>query len=93
MICPLDNRIIVKPFPIETMRASGIIVPDFGTEKPLSGEVIAVGPGRKTDTGRDPMNVKVGDKIMYGCYAPQNFEYEGEKLLSMCEMDVLFVME
>lgn len=92
MIRPLDNRVIVKPFPVERMRASGIILPESG-DKPLSGEVVAVGPGRKTDTGVDPMQLAVGDRVMYGKYAPQTFDYKGESLLSMCEMDILFVME
>ncbi len=93
MIRPLDNRIIVRPHPAETVLASGIVMLESGAEKPLSGEVIAIGPGRKTETGRDPMQVNVGDRVMYGKYAPQNFEFNGEQLLSMCEMDVLFVME
>jgi len=92
MIRPLDNRVIVKPFPAETLRASGILLIE-SAEKPLSGEVIAVGPGRKTDHGVDPMQLAVGDKVMFTKYAPQLFEYGGETLISMSEMDILFVME
>lgn len=93
-IKPLDNRLIVRPFPIESMRSSGLVIVGDGGEKPLSGEVIAIGPGRKRDDGaRDLMRVAVGDRIMYGKYAPQPFQHEGESLLSMCEMDVLFIMD
>lgn len=93
-IHPLDNRIIVRPFPPETLRASGLVVVCLEAERPLSGEVVAIGPGKVNDDGtREPMQVQTGDRIMFGKYAQQPFEYCGETLLAMCEMDVLFVME
>jgi len=93
-ICPLDDRIIVRPFPSETLRASGIVVVCQEAEKPLSGEVVAIGPGKAKDDGtREAMQIAVGDKIMFGKYAQQPFSYNGETLLAMCEMDVLFVMD
>lgn len=93
-IKPLDNRIIVRPVAAETVRASGLVLVCLEAEKPLSGEVVAVGPGRAKDDGtRDGMRVSVGDKVMFGKYAQQPFDYAGETLLAMCEMDVLFIME
>jgi len=91
---PLDNRIIVKPVPSETLTASGLILVQNEEEKPMAGTVISIGPGRKNEDGsRSPMQVKEGDRIMFGKYAQQPFQHEGETLLAMCEMDVLFIME
>lgn len=93
-IQPLDNRIIVKAFPAETLTASGLVLVQLEEEKPMAGTVIAIGPGRKKDDGtRAPMQVKPGDRIMFGKYAQQPFVHNGETLLAMCEMDVLFIME
>lgn len=93
-IQPLDNRIIVRPLPLESVRQSGIVVVALESEKPMAGTVVAVGPGRLKDDGtRDPMKVSEGDRIMFGKYAQQPFDYAGETLLAMCEMDVLFIME
>lgn len=93
-IHPIDNRIIVRPFPAEMLRPSGIVLVAAENEKPLSGTVIAIGPGKINDDGtRDDMKVAEGDNVMFGKYAQQPFEFEGETLLAMCEMDVLFVME
>jgi chaperonin GroES len=90
---PLDNRIIVNPDAAEKQRASGIIIPDTVNEKLLSGTVISIGPGKKKGEVRQPMQVAVGDRVMYGKYAPKTFHHNGQNLLSMCEMDVLFIME
>lgn len=91
---PLDNRIIVKPFPAEVLTASGLILVQLEEEKPMAGTVISIGPGRKQEDGtRSPMKVKPGDQIMFGKYAQQPFQYQGETLLAMCEMDILFIME
>lgn len=93
-IQPLDNRIIVKPFPTDTLTSWGLVLVQLEEEKPMAGTVMAIGPGRKNEHGtRDPMQVKPGDKIMFGKYAQQPFLHNGENLLAMCEMDVLFVME
>lgn len=93
-IQPLDNRIIVKPFPPERLTASGLILVMNEEEKPMAGTVISIGPGRKADDGsRSPMQVKPGDHVMFGKYAQQPFQHEGETLLAMCEMDVLFIVE
>lgn len=91
---PLDNRIIVKPFPAEVLTASGLVLVQLEEEKPMAGTVISIGPGRKQEDGtRSPMQVKPGDKIMFGKYAQQPFQHNGETLLAMCEMDILFIME
>lgn len=93
-IRPLDNRIIVKPFPPETLTQSGLILVTTEQEKPMAGTVVSIGPGRKQDDGsRSAMQVKPGDHIMFGKYAQQPFEYNGQTLLAMCEMDVLFIVE
>lgn len=90
---PLDNRIIVKPVPTEAVTAWGLQLVQLEAEKPMAGTVVSIGPGRKQDDGsRAPMQVKPGDKIMFGKYAQQPFQHEGETLLAMCEMDILFVM-
>lgn len=91
---PLDNRIIVKPFPAEVLTSWGLVLVQLEEEKPMAGTVLSIGPGRKKGDGtRDPMQVKPGDKIMFGKYAQQPFQHEGDTLLAMCEMDILFIME
>lgn len=91
---PLDNRIIVRPFPTETLTASGLFLVQLEEEKPMAGTVVSIGPGRKQEDGsRAPMQVKPGDRIMFGKYAQQPFIHDGEQLLAMCEMDILFIME
>jgi chaperonin GroES len=91
---PLDNRIVIRPFPAEVLTASGLVLVQLEEEKPMAGTVISIGPGRKQDDGtRAPMQVKTGDKVMFGKYAQQPFQHEGETLLAMCEMDILFIME
>jgi chaperonin GroES len=93
-IKPLDNRIIVRPFPAETLTSFGLVLVQHAAEKPIAGTVVAIGPGRRKDDGtRDPMQVQIGDRIMFGKYAQQPFEHDGQTFLAMCEMDVLFVME
>lgn len=91
---PLDNRIIVKPFSPEALTSWGLVLVQLEAEKPMAGTVVAIGPGqRQPDGTRSPMQVKPGDRIMFGKYAQQPFEHDGETLLAMCEMDVLFIME
>jgi chaperonin GroES len=91
---PLDNRIIIRPFPAEVLTASGLVLVQLEEERPMAGTVVSIGPGRKQEDGtRAPMQVKPGDKVMFGKYAQQPFQHEGETLLAMCEMDILFIME
>jgi len=81
----LSDRVLVKPAPAEQKTASGIIIPDSAKEKPLNGEVVAVGPGTKDE----PMELSVGDKVLYGKYAGTEIEIDGEKLLIMRQSDIL----
>ncbi len=93
-IRPLYDRVIVKRVEEERKTASGIVIPDSATEKPDQGEVIAVGPGKRDDSGKLlPMDVKVGDKVLFGKYAGQTVKVEGEELLVMREEDIMGVIE
>jgi chaperonin GroES len=88
-IKPLADRILVKPAPAEEKTASGIIIPDSAKEKPMQGEIIAVGLGRVTDAGNFvKLELKVGDKILYGKYSGTEVTVDGEEYLIMRESDV-----
>ncbi|MCD6086746.1 MAG: co-chaperone GroES [Candidatus Hydrothermae bacterium] len=91
---PLADRVLVKRIEEEEVKKSGIIIPDTAKEKPQRGEVIAVGPGRLDEKGqRVPMEVKVGDKILFSKYAGNEVKIEGEEYLIMREDDILAVIE
>ncbi len=93
-IRPLHDRIIVKRLEAERTTASGIVIPDTAAEKPEQGEVIAVGPGRRDDAGKlIPMDVKVGDRVLFGKYAGQTVKIAGEELLVLREEDVMGIIE
>ncbi|MEW6119255.1 MAG: co-chaperone GroES [Pseudomonadota bacterium] len=94
-IRPLHDRVIVKRKEDERKTASGIVIPDSAsTEKPDQGEIIAVGPGKKDDQGKlIPLDVKVGDRVLFGKYAGQAVKVEGEELLVMREEDIMGVVE
>jgi chaperonin GroES len=93
-IRPLHDRIIVERIEEETMTASGIIIPDSAKEKPQEGTVIAVGKGKVTEDGKVlPLDVKVGDKILFGKYSGTDIKIEGNEYLMMREDDVLGVVE
>jgi chaperonin GroES len=93
MLKPLADRVVVKPSQAEEMTKGGIIVPDTAKEKPVWGEVIAVGPGRVSDDGKTiPMEVKVGNKVLYGKYSGTEVTIEGEELLLMRESDIFAIM-
>jgi chaperonin GroES len=85
---PISNRVVVKPSPAEEKTKGGIIIPDTAKEKPQRGEIVAVGPGKDGE----PMTVKVGDTVLYGKYAGQELEYQGEGYLIMREDDILVVL-
>lgn len=90
---PLADRVIIKPSVAEEKTKGGIIVPDTAKEKPVWGEVIAVGPGRVTEDGKHiPMEVKVADKVLYGKYSGTEITIEGEEYLIMRESDVFALM-
>jgi chaperonin GroES len=90
---PLADRVVVKPSPAEEKTKGGIIVPDTAKEKPVWGEVIAVGPGRISDDGKQiPMEVKAGDRVLYGKYSGTEVTIDGEELLIMRESDIFAIM-
>jgi chaperonin GroES len=93
-IRPLHDRIIVKRLEEERKTASGIVIPDTAAEKPDQGEVKAVGKGKKTDDGKIiPLDVKVGDRVLFGKYSGQTVKVEGDELLVMREEDIMGVVE
>jgi chaperonin GroES len=93
-IRPLHDRIIVERLEEETTTAAGIIIPDSAKEKPQQGNVIAVGKGKVTEEGKVlPLDVKVGDKVLFGKYAGTDIKLEGKEYLMMREDDILGVVE
>ena len=91
---PLQDRIIVKRLEEETMTAGGIFIPETAKEKPQKGEVIAVGNGKKTEEGKIlPVDVKKGDKVLFGKYAGTEIKIDGQEYLIMREDDILGIME
>jgi chaperonin GroES len=93
-IRPLHDRVIVKRLEEVRTTASGIVIPDTAAEKPDQGEVIAVGPGKKDDNGKViALDVKVGDKVLFGKYAGQTVKVGGDELLVMREEDLMGVVE
>jgi len=93
-LTPLHDRIIVKPAPAEEVTKGGIIIPDTAKEKPLQGKITAVGKGRTDDNGKlIPMQLKVGDNVLYGKYAGTEITIDGEELLMMKENDVFAIVE
>jgi len=93
-IRPLHDRVIVKRLEEERKTASGIVIPDNATEKPDQGEVIAVGPGKRDENGKHiVLDVKIGDKVLFGKYGGQSIKVNGEELLVLREEDILGVVE
>jgi len=91
---PLQDRIIVKRVEEETKTAGGLFIPETAKEKPQRGEIVAVGNGKKTEDGKVlPLDVKVGDIVLFGKYAGTEVKVDGEDLLMMREDDVLAVIE
>ena len=88
---PLEDRIVVKPSEEEEMTASGLVIPDTAKERPQEGEVIAVGAGRFEDGQRIPIDVKVGDKVIYSKYGGTEVKIEGEDYLILSARDVLAI--
>ncbi len=87
---PLADRVVIKALPKEEMTKSGIIIPDTAKEKPQEGEVVAVGTGRTTEEGKHvPMEVKVGNKVIYAKYAGTEIKLDGEEYIILRESDIL----
>ena len=93
-IKPLEDRILVKTLEAEQTTASGLVIPDTAKEKPQEGEVIAVGPGRFNEDGdeRIPLDISVGDKVIYSKYGGTEVKYSGEEYLILSARDVLAVI-
>jgi chaperonin GroES len=91
---PLQDRILVKRIEEEQVTAGGIFIPDTAKEKPQRGEIVAVGNGKKTEDGKViPVDLKVGDKVLFGKYAGTDIKVEGQDFLIMREDDILGVIE
>ncbi|MCL4449366.1 MAG: co-chaperone GroES [Actinobacteria bacterium] len=88
---PLDDRIVVRPSEAEEMTASGLVIPDTAKEKPQQGEVLAVGPGRRSDNTAEliPLDIKVGDTVVYSKYGGTEITSDGEDLLILSSRDIL----
>ena len=92
-IKPLEDRILVEPLEAEQTTASGLVIPDTAKEKPQEGKVLATGPGRVDDNGnRVPVDVTVGDKVIYSKYGGTEVKYSGEEYLILSARDVLAVV-
>ena len=90
---PLHDRVIVKRLDNERTTASGIVIPESAAEKPDQGEVLAVGPGKQTEDGKVlPMDVKIGDKILFGKYAGTEIKIDGEEHLILREDDIMGII-
>ena len=89
---PLADRVVVKPLEEAEQMRGGLYIPDTAKEKPQQGEVVAVGPGRFEEGNRVPMDVKVGDKVLYGKYSGTEVTIDGEQYLILRESDVLAVL-
>ena len=91
-VSPLADRVVVKALEETEQMRGGLYIPDTAKEKPQQGEIVAVGPGRFDDGTRVPMDVKVGDKVLYGKYSGTEVTIDGEQLLILRESDVLAVI-
>ena len=90
----LHDRVIIKRLDNETKTASGLVIPDTAAEKPDQGEILAVGTGKKDDSGKViPLDVKVGDRVLFGKYAGQTVKVDGNELLVMREEDIMAVVQ
>ena len=91
---PLEDRVLVKPLEAETKTASGIYLPETSKEKPMKGEIVAVGPGKRLENGkRAEMTVRKGDTVVFGKYAGTEVEIKGDKHLILRESELLGVIE
>ncbi len=91
---PLHDRVVVEPLEEETKTAGGIIIPDTAKEKPMQGKVLAVGPGTRGDDGKlNALDVKKGDKVLYGKWSGTEVKLDGKTMLIMRESDIMGVMQ
>lgn len=90
---PLNDRVIIKRMEEEKLSAGGIVIPDNAAEKPSKGEIVAAGEGKPLDNGSvRAMKVKVGDKVLFGKYAGQEFKHDGQDLVSAKEEDIIAII-
>ncbi len=93
-LIPLADKLVLRPIVQEEVLSSGIVIPDTAKEKPNQGEVVAVGPGRRDDDGKIiPMDVAVGDRVLYAKYTGQEIKVENEELIVLKETDLLCKVE
>jgi chaperonin GroES len=93
-LIPLADKLVLRPIVQEEVLSSGIVIPDTAKEKPNQGEIIAVGPGRRDDDGKIvPMDVVVGDRVLYAKYTGQEIKVENEELIVLSERDLLCKVE
>ncbi|HTS93485.1 MAG TPA: co-chaperone GroES [Stellaceae bacterium] len=91
---PLQDRVLVRRLEQDEKTAGGIIIPDTAKEKPMEGEVIAVGPGARSEDGKlHPLDVKAGDRILFGKWSGSEVKIDGEELVIMKESDILGIIE
>ncbi|HZU91184.1 MAG TPA: co-chaperone GroES [Stellaceae bacterium] len=91
---PLHDRVLIRRVEQEEKTAGGIIIPDTAKEKPMEGEVIAVGPGAKDESGKiQPLDVKPGDRVLFGKWSGTEVKLDGEELIIMKESDIMGVLE
>jgi chaperonin GroES len=91
---PLHDRVVVRRVEEDTKTAGGIIIPDTAKEKPIQGEVVAVGPGARDETGKvNPLDVKPGDRVLFGKWSGTEVKIDGQDLLIMKESDIFGVIE
>lgn len=90
MLKPLDDRVVVKPIKTKNESEGGIVIPDVAKDRPTRGEVLAIGEGRLLDSGvRAPVDVSVGDQVLFGKYVGQEIDFEGETFLILRENDLI----
>jgi chaperonin GroES len=93
-IKPLQDRVLIRRLESEERTAGGIIIPDSAQEKPMEGEVVAAGAGARSDDGRlQPLDVKTGDRILFGKWSGTEVKVEGEELVIMKESDIMGIIE
>ena len=92
-IKPLSDKVVIKALEAEQKTASGIVIPDTAKEKPAQGEVVAVGSGKVKDGKNIAMTVKIGDRVLYSKYSPQEVKIDGTEYLIISEEDILAIVE
>ena len=91
---PLHDRVVIRRVEAEEKTAGGIIIPDTAKEKPMEGEVVAVGPGARDESGKvQPLDVKVGDRVLFGKWSGTEIKLEGEDLIIMKESDIMGILD